>query len=120
MSTHAFLCPRCHVPRLRIDAVLELGPDDTSDERSLQLVVCNGCGLRGVAAYEASRRGADERVHHDVYMPADPERFASAVAQCASPRDAGCSCEAHVAIREAMATRSGLGAAHRMRRAERW
>lgn len=115
MST-AFLCPRCNAPRLHITATMELGADDYSDERSVQLVECGACGLRGVALYEESRRGSDARVHHEAYVPAGLDRFTAAITRCAIPRDAACGCESHVAMREAVTSRNGFGSAQPMRR----
>jgi len=63
------VCPACDAPGLKIVHSEELGADDRSDERSRQVVACAGCGLRTLAVYEESRRGASERVHHYTLEP---------------------------------------------------
>lgn len=62
----SFICPRCSEPRLEITASKELGPDGSSDERSLQVIACGSCGFSGMALYEESRRGSfgSEHVRH--------------------------------------------------------
>ncbi len=66
----ALVCPDCDASGLEILYSEELGPDDHSDERSRQVVACAACGLRTLAHYEESRRGARERVHHYTVDPA--------------------------------------------------
>lgn len=70
----AFKCPRCREQTLLIAESAELGPDDVSDERSLQLITCP-CGFVGTALYEESRRGAGESFRHRGYElgPAEVE-----------------------------------------------
>ena len=47
-----FTCPRCAATALDIGGVMELGPDDDSDDRSLQQIACTACAYTGVALYE--------------------------------------------------------------------
>jgi hypothetical protein len=91
---------------LRVEEALELGSDDRSDEVTLQIVMCAGCGLESVALYEESRRGAldEEAVHHAAF-PADEEALAdvrSMIASCRDPEDADCGCRGHQRAREMM------------------
>ena len=68
----ALQCPACEQPALTVTASRELGPDERSDERSLQVVRCGVCGFGAIAFYEESRRGAGESFHHDgYYAPAE-------------------------------------------------
>lgn len=59
-----FICDDCKSKALVIKKSMELGPDDQSDERSLQAIVCLTCGFKGVALYEESRRGRGESWRH--------------------------------------------------------
>ena len=65
----SLVCPGCDAASLKILFSEELGADDHSDEVSRQVVVCSACGLRTLAYYEESRRGARERVHHYTVEP---------------------------------------------------
>ena len=70
----SFLCPECGGKTLVIEESLDLGADDTYDERALQVVSCGSCGFTGAALYEESRRGSlgSESVNHTGYsVPED-------------------------------------------------
>lgn len=68
----AFACMSCRTPRLRIIASLDIGGDAYSDDVAIQVIECNGCGFRGIAVYEESRRGSGESWHHTGYeVPRD-------------------------------------------------
>lgn len=75
----SFLCPACAGKTLVIEESLDLGADDTYDERALQVVSCGDCGFRGAAMYGESRRGAldSESADHTGYSV--PEDVAAAV-----------------------------------------
>lgn len=62
-------CPACCVPSLRIRVSSELGPDGDDDERSVQALECDRCGLQGLGIYRESRRGSGgcEHVSHVCY-----------------------------------------------------
>lgn len=66
--TKRFECGSCRRPQLRIVASKDIGADSRSDEVAIQVVECEGCGFRGIAVYEESRRGADESWHHTGYV----------------------------------------------------
>jgi len=68
-SQRNFKCPDCKHRTLKITQSLELGPDHRSDERTIQTIACSGCGFKGIAVYEESRRGSfnSESWHHDGY-----------------------------------------------------
>jgi hypothetical protein len=97
-------CPACESSALRVEAAIELGSDDRSDEVALQVVACAACGFEAVAVYAESRRGAlgDESVSHFAF-PADPAAVAKVrriIASCPRARDAACACAAHRRARE--------------------
>ena len=62
--TAKFICDDCKSKALVINKSMELGPDDQSDERSLQTISCLTCGFQGIALYEESRRGRGESWRH--------------------------------------------------------
>lgn len=64
-----FKCPECKHKTLRITQSLELGSDARSDERTIQAIECSGCGFKGIAIYEESRRGSfdSESWNHNGY-----------------------------------------------------
>ena len=92
-----FNCPVCGKPELGIAQRLELPPDGYSDELTLQTIQCNACALRGVAAYEESRRGASESFHH-YGAQISGDDFAKVTAdlrRCPTPGDRNCGCDIH-------------------------
>jgi hypothetical protein len=96
----SFACPACNrAGSLAILASIDLPPDSRSDEIALQVLECEGCGLRGLAIYEESRRGAldSETWDHTGYLV--PEQLVDAVHQvvslCPDPADPACPCPAH-------------------------
>ena len=93
----SFICPKCHANSLVITHKIELPPDGRSDEITVQIVQCGGCGFRGTAVYEESRRGASDSWHHDGYhMNADDIDFLqNLIQQCPSPKNARCQCRVH-------------------------
>lgn len=100
--TMGFRCPRCQNTKLEIALSMELGADNRSDERSLQVAVCEQCGLHAVLTYEESRRGGGESWHHVGYrLPKDRVlEIRDSIAGCSSPRDGRCACASHAAARE--------------------
>ena len=104
-------CPACGATRLRVAESMELGPDDRSDEVTLQIVRCGGCDLASVAVYEESRRGplGEESVSHCAF-PTDAEALEEVMAifaSCRRPRDADCTCRGHRRARQMVRRRSG-------------
>ena len=97
-----FVCPKCRQVSLSITHSLELPPDGRSDEITLQLVVCSGCGFEGTAVYEESRRGATESWHHDGYRisPENLVKLKQLMGQCPSPGDKLCLCASHRALKQ--------------------
>ena len=107
-----FVCPRCAAASLVIHGVMELGPDDDSDERSLQQIACAACSFTGCALYEESRRGAGDAWRHTAHdAAAAVTALAQALTACLAPRDHSCSCAAHDAIRAAVTDHAFLGPA---------
>jgi Zn ribbon nucleic-acid-binding protein len=101
----AFRCPQCKTrDTLQIELALELPPSRQSEEASLQVIACRGCGFRGLAVYE-ERRGdcpESESWRHIGYWvsPDAVESVSSAIRACPEPRNPHCSCEAHVSLRK--------------------
>ncbi len=62
-----FICNECNDKSIVISKSMELGPDDQSDERSLQAINCLNCDFQGIALYEESRRGKSESFRHYGY-----------------------------------------------------
>jgi hypothetical protein len=95
-----FSCPACGAASLEITAVIDLPPDSTWDEISLQLVACARCRFRGAAVYQESRRGSldSEVVDHTGFgPPAETLGWLSTlIASCPDPRNPLCSCNAHL------------------------
>lgn len=81
----SFICPGCHAPKLAITEAVEIGPDDSSDENTLQLVACSGCAFLGAAEYRESRRGRGECWHHEGFV-LTPEDLAIVRAYVATAR----------------------------------
>ena len=93
----ALLCLACNFPSLEIVDSLELGPDGTNDEITLQTLSCSSCDFLGVAVYEESRRGGGESWHH-FGCRTTPSGFAElsrALRACPAPREPRCGCVAH-------------------------
>ena len=71
-----FTCPECSRPDcLMVTAMIELPPDEWSDEIEVEIVECSGCRFRGVAVDEESRRGAldSECTRHVGYRVTEEE-----------------------------------------------
>ncbi len=88
---------------------MELGPDERSDEVTLQIVRCAACGLAAVAVYEESRRGAldDESVFHAAF-PTDEDaldEMRDIFASCRAPENPDCQCRGHQRAREMLEER---------------
>ncbi len=95
-----FRCPQCHSPAsLEITRSIELPPDSRSDEITLQVVECSGCGLRAIAVYEESRRGrlASECWEHSGYQVslAGLERLVHLIDACSDRVNPRCACRSH-------------------------
>jgi hypothetical protein len=93
-----FRCPQCSNPgSLEIGLYIQLPPDSRSDDILIQLVECLGCGFRGVAVYEESRRGSleSEAWDHTGYEidAAELDALARAIGGAGAPR--ACPCPAH-------------------------
>ncbi|MCB9418243.1 MAG: hypothetical protein H6667_00445 [Ardenticatenaceae bacterium] len=82
---------------MTITQSIELPPDGRSDEIALQIVKCKGCGFRGTAVYEESRRGAEESWHHVGYIvpKASVTRLSKLIRRCPSRKNARCDCAVH-------------------------
>lgn len=95
-----FLCPECSTSKsLMITSKLELPPDNRSDEITLQVVECSGCGFAGIAVYEESRRGSfdSDSFDHAGYRvrSKDLEALRKTIRACPSPTNGRCKCAAH-------------------------
>jgi hypothetical protein len=103
-----FVCPSCRRARLSIVAAIELPADCRSDETSLGVLRCSGCSFEGVAAWEASRRGAldSESVTHIGYRTpiAEPSELERLIGRCPQPSRRTCRCASHQRLGE---TREG-------------
>jgi hypothetical protein len=96
----SFFCPQCFYPgSLEITFSLQLPADSRSDDISLQVVECNGCGFRGLAVYEESRRGRldAEAWEHTGYRiaEADLTPLIALMRSCPDPLNGRCGCDAH-------------------------
>jgi hypothetical protein len=109
-----FRCPECLSTSLEIARTIELPPDSRSDEITLQVMECSGCGFRALAVYEESRRGAldSEAWEHCGYQasPASLQSIAAAIEACPAPRDPHCPCPSHRILgrRDALGRWQGL------------
>ena len=101
-------CFACGQDRLEISHSMQLGPDDYSDDRAIQIIRCSGCGFEGVATYEAERRGSDERFHHLGFRTALTSVVKSAIQECAAPEISGCECPGHQKMRSLLANPGSL------------
>jgi hypothetical protein len=92
-----FFCKMCNKPALGIDRTVRFPPDDHSDDVSIQVLRCSACNRRALATYQASRRGSEERWHHECYpVPEDIiVKFENEFAACPSPESKRCTCPAH-------------------------
>ena len=92
-----FICPDCENNRLEIVHSIELGPDGSNDEFSLQSLRCHHCGLTCVAEYCESRRGASDSWKHIAHRisPDEFQLLNNNLGNCTTPRDHRCSCPAH-------------------------
>ncbi|HJN16712.1 MAG TPA: hypothetical protein QGH10_14500 [Armatimonadota bacterium] len=95
----AFICPDCGTDQLEIESGIELPSDARSDDIWLQIVGCEGCGLRGVVAYEESRRGAlnSESWSHEGHRADEAllQQIGELISCCPNPHDARCPCDSH-------------------------
>ncbi|HEX7600509.1 MAG TPA: hypothetical protein VF316_02845 [Polyangiaceae bacterium] len=107
--TGSHLRCRCGEPTLSVRLSMELGPDDSSDDTAIQIVVCSACGFEGVGWYEASRRGSDERFHHFGYDTRVTPMVESTIGECPTPRVAKCGCFAHALMRKCVREPGWLG-----------
>lgn len=99
----AFKCPECSNPRsLKIIEVIELPPDNRSDEITLQLIKCTNCSFKGLAVYEESRRGeiGREFVSHIGYKVnrAKASLLRKYIHNCPNPKNIHCNCDTHQMI----------------------
>jgi len=78
---------------------MELPADSRSDDISLQVVECLGCGFSALAVYQESRRGAldSEAWEHTCYRvhAQDLQRLLDAIKSCPEPNNPACTCSAH-------------------------
>lgn len=97
-----FVCPACSGESLKIALALELPPSDYDDEITLQTVLCESCGFRGLAVYRENRRGSMERSswHHRGYEVGDEEltSLSRLLSLCPSPGDPRCGCPTHAEL----------------------
>lgn len=105
-----FFCTKCGKPGLFIALSMQLGPDDHSDDRAIQIAECKDCGFEGVAWYEGSRRGNDERFHHFVHDTTVAPMVKSTVRLCAAGSDSRCRCFGHELMRKCVADPNWLSA----------
>lgn len=92
-------CPDCHTKKLKIILALELPPDGSNDEITLQTVECEHCDFYGLAVYRESRRGAldSESWVYEGYRVSegDFQTIRELIQSCPSPSDKRCQCESH-------------------------
>jgi hypothetical protein len=96
----SYRCGPCGQSALQIEHTIELGPEDHSDEVMLQTMRCGSCGRGAIAVYEESRRGSDDRWHHDAWSASDDviAMLVAQIAACPSPSSSSCRCPTHVAL----------------------
>lgn len=98
----AFVCPECGSKGLEIAHALELAPDGYDDEITLQTVACARCGLRAVAVYRESRRGAltGEAWRHEGFRVTEDDFAAidELMKGCPAPSDSRCGCRGHTTL----------------------
>ena len=112
-----FQCPNCRsVPNsLRIQRTIALPSDSRSDEISLQILRCKGCGFRAVAVYEESRRGSlgSESWSHQGFELALPDLQAirRMIRACPDDSNPRCTCPSHQVLgrRDRSGRWEGLG-----------
>jgi hypothetical protein len=95
-----FQCPKCQqTASLEIRLVLQLPPDQRSDEVVLQVLECSRCEFRSLAVYEESRRGSletDSWDHTGYFVNGDAvETIAGAIRSCPNPFNHRCECDSH-------------------------
>ena len=98
----AFKCPGCAVNVLEITQSIELMPDASNDELTLQTVQCGRCGFHGAAVYGESRHGAldSESSFHLGRELSDAawEALLTEISGCLSPRNIRCTCPLHARL----------------------
>ena len=95
-----FRCPKCSSPgSLGIIVTIELPPDASWDEITLQVIRCKTCHFSGVAVYRESRRGAlkEEIIHHMGYSMQDKDLkvLERMIRNCPKPSNWRCDCPVH-------------------------
>jgi hypothetical protein len=94
-----FICPMCKLHELNIITKIELGPDSSSDEIMLQIIMCYQCDFSGIAIYEESRRGSldDDSFDHYGYRIGknNLRSLREIIIQCPEPSNRRCECFAH-------------------------
>lgn len=97
----SFTCGSCKQLGIELQKTIELGPDDHSDEVTLQTARCRACGAGAIAVYEESRRGSGDAWHHDAWLATDAAiaELESTIASCPSPQNASCGCPTHAGLR---------------------
>lgn len=98
-----FRCPQCQtLDSLEIGFSIELPPDRSSDEISLQVVVCSACSFRALAVYEEFCHGSAEAVsftHIGYRVSRDAvDSILAAIQSCPDPFNPHCSCPAHTSL----------------------
>jgi ferredoxin len=109
-----FQCPKClQSYSLEIAQILQLPPDQRSDEIVLQVLACSQCGLRALGVYEESRRGSLETDtwDHFGYLVKDEtvEAVAEAISQCPTPYNHRCDCDTHLRFTNQQRRRAWIG-----------
>jgi hypothetical protein len=98
----AFTCPGCATDALEITRSIELMPDASNDELTLQTVQCSRCGFHGAALYEESRHGAldseSSRHHGQELSEAAWEALLATISGCPSLRNIHCTCALHARL----------------------
>jgi hypothetical protein len=99
----AFRCPQCKSRNsLQIDKAMDLPPDHTPDELSIQVVACGACSFRALAVYDVGCGDCPESEswkHIGYWVSPDAvETVSAAIHSCPEPRNPLCQCSAHASL----------------------
>jgi len=99
----AFRCPQCNTCNsLQIELAIDLPPDRTSEELSLQVVSCGACGFRSLAVCDVGRGDCPESEswkHIGYWVRPDAvESVSMAIRSCPEPRNPRRPCVAHTSL----------------------
>ena len=102
-----YTCPQCSKDdSLIVTAMIELLPDEWSDEIEVEIVECSCCRFRGVAVDEESRRVPWIGVHPPRGLPRGGRGIRGVERRdqtLPDPANRGCTCPSHRSVAQALA-----------------